>query len=1103
MEKSESPIPSSSDCPGPAVHQPPEEGVSVFPASTVQRQFWLLHQLAPDSPAYNIAHAFRITGRLDRSALRRSLRETVERHAALRTTFATRGAHLVQVVTARGQIELPEIDLTGVAAGELEAVVQRLVDGEAVRPFDLSTGPLLRAVLLRLPGAAHVLVTTMHHIITDLQAFTQLFRELATLYGARMAGASHSLEKPARSYPDYAGWEQQWLTSEEFSSMLSYWEQQLRGQAGLPELPTDRPRPATQSFRGAEVPLELSGSLLSDLNRFGRRAGIPSFVVLLSACLVLLQRYTRQESIIVGVPFTNRRRPEFQDVMGCFVNILPLAVDLSGMPTFREVAQRVRQAMLEAHRHQEVTLEQIVEKLKRTRDLSHNPLYQVGFTFVPPAELPLPGLRVEPLNVHTSAAQLDIFVNLWEAQGALRGRIEYSTDLFDRTTIERFAGHYRTLLASIAAHADQPAATLSILPDTERQQLLAEWNDTRVDYPQDRCIHQWFEAQARQTPEAVALVFEGQQLTYRQLNQRANQLARLLQSCGVGPEVPVGVACERSLELVVGLYGILKAGGAYVPLDPACPAERIAYMAQEADVRVVLTQARLRDKLPECVGPIICLDTEWHDRVAPVSGENPACGVTLENAAYIIYTSGSTGRPKGVVNTHRGILNRLLWMQDAYGLTAADSVLQKTPFSFDVSVWEFFWPLMFGARLVVARPEGHKNSEYLVQTIRDRRITVVHFVPSMLQLFLEARNVEECDGLRHVVCSGEALSADLQNRFFHRLGARLHNLYGPTEAAVDVTYWECRQDSGLETVPIGRPVANTCIYILDDQMQPVPIGVPGELHIGGVQVARGYINRPDLTAEKFLHDPFSADPAARLYKTGDLARYLPDGSIEYLGRLDHQVKIRGVRIELAEIESVLTQHPAVREAAVVAREDTPGDKRLVAYVVPRPASPPDSGGLRDYLKRSLPEYMVPAAYVTLDALPLTASGKVDRRNLPVPPEPLRSEGAFLAPRNGLEKAIAEVWRELLRVEQVGIHDNFFDLGGHSLLIVQAQQRLRTITRTDLSVADLFRFTTIHALAEHLSQDAGGDRSQAQLVARRSVDRAKARRAAVRQRWQSL
>ncbi len=677
----------------------------------------------------------------------------------------------------------------------------------------------------------------------------------------------------------------------------------------------------------------------------------------------------------------------------------------------------------------------------------------------------------------------------------------YDEALYDRETIGRIQRQFLAFLENVTADDSRALADVPVLSDAERRMLLIEWNNTRVRYPQERCIHQVFEAQAEETPDTGAVVSGNERLTYQELNGRSNQLAHLLQSWGVEPEVPVGVALERSLEMVVGLYAILKAGGAYVPLDPAYPPERIAYMVQEAGVRVVLTQERLSGRLPAFEGEVIRLDTEWRDRVAHQDKGNPACEATLENPAYIIYTSGSTGRPKGVVNTHRGILNRLLWMQDEYRLTASDRVLQKTPFSFDVSVWEFFWPLMFGARLVVARPEGHKDGEYLVRTIREQHVTVVHFVPSMLQLFLETPDVEKCDCLRHVICSGEALSLDLQNRFFRRLDARLHNLYGPTEAAVDVTYWECRRNGHLKTVPIGRPVANTKIYILDSHMQPTPVGVPGELHIGGVQVARGYVNRPDLTAEKFVPDPFSDDPGARLYKTGDLARYLPDGNIEYLGRLDHQVKIRGLRIELAEIESVLIQHPTVREAALVAREDTPGDQRLVAYVVLKPASPLNSSELRDHLKRSLPDYMIPAAFVELDALPLTSSGKVDRRGLPAPKEQPRSEGAYLAPRNGLEKAIAEIWRELLHVEQVGIHDNFFDLGGHSLLIVQAHRRLRGITDKDLSVADLFRFSTISALAEHLSRDSRDEDARAQVAVQRSVHRAQARKAAMTRRRQ--
>ena len=673
----------------------------------------------------------------------------------------------------------------------------------------------------------------------------------------------------------------------------------------------------------------------------------------------------------------------------------------------------------------------------------------------------------------------------------------YNENCFQTANIESMQQQIAVFLEYMTGHPNAAVSRVPLLSGAGYRQIVHDWNDTAVEYPQDRLIHQVFEAQAERAPDAVAVVYEGKQLTYRELNRRANQLAHWLQSRGVGPETPVGVVLERSLEMVVALYGVLKAGGAYVPLDPTYPAERLVYMLEETALPVLLTQSKLRHRLPEFKGDVICLDTQWDSLVGHRNVENPVGRARLDNLAYIIYTSGSTGQPKGVMNTHGGILNRLLWMQDAYCLTDSDRVLQKTPFSFDVSVWEFFWPLMFGARLVVARPEGHKDSEYLVETIVDQQITVIHFVPSMLQLFLEARNLERCQSLRHVVCSGEALSVDLQNRFFDRLNAKLHNLYGPTEAAVDVTCWECQNRSDLRTVPIGRPVANTQLYILDRGMNPVPIGVPGELHIGGAQVARGYVNRPDLTEERFVRDPFSQSPNARLYKTGDLARYLSDGNIEFLGRLDHQVKIRGLRIELGEIESVLTRHPAVRDAVVLAREDPSGDKRLVAYMVCAFPSPPDTRELRDHLKRDLPDYMVPTIFVWMDALPLTGSGKIDRRSLPAPEGQRRSTAVYRPPAGGLQKTIAEVWAGLLQVEQVGIDDNFFDLGGHSLLIMQAHQRLCEISDKPLSVADMFRFPTVAALAQHLSQSVGYDEMRAHVAAGKSEDRANARRAAIR------
>jgi amino acid adenylation domain-containing protein len=651
--------------------------------------------------------------------------------------------------------------------------------------------------------------------------------------------------------------------------------------------------------------------------------------------------------------------------------------------------------------------------------------------------------------------------------------MEYSTDLFDEARIERMVSHYLTLLEAAAADPNQRLFELPLLNEVERQQILVEWNRTEVSYPKDRCLHELIEDQVERAPEATAVVFEGDSLTYRQLNARANQLARYLRGLGVGPDTLVAICVERSLEMVVGLLGILKAGGAYVPLDPEYPQERLAFMLADAGSQVLLTHSGLQGSLRAHTGKVVRLDADW-PRIAGEGVDNVTSSVGADHLAYMIYTSGSTGRPKGAMNTHRAIVNRLLWMQDAYRLTPSDRVLQKTPFSFDVSVWEFFWPLLTGAKLVVARPGGHKDGAYLANLICKEKITTTHFVPSMLSTFLEQGGLESsCASLKRVICSGEALPFDLQQRLFSLLPAELHNLYGPTEAAVDVTYWACQRNSRLRTVPIGRPIANTQIHILDRHLQPMPIGVAGELHIGGIGLARGYHNRPDLTAEKFIPDPFRKEPGARLYKTGDLARFLPDGTIEYLGRLDNQVKIRGFRIELGEIESVLTGLPGVREAVVVAREDVPGDKRLVAYLTAQAGEPPKVSELRSLLQAKLPEYMVPSAFVTLDRFALTPNGKVDRKALPAPGLERPESGAnYLAPDTPTERILADIWAKSLGLKKVGVHDNFFDLGGNSLLMGRVQVKICEALKTNISLVEMFRYPTIHSLAQHLSKPSG-------------------------------
>jgi len=718
-----------------------------------------------------------------------------------------------------------------------------------------------------------------------------------------------------------------------------------------------------------------------------------------------------------------------------------------------------------------VPFERVVEELQPERSLSHTPLFQVMFAMnTGLAEAPqLRGLVAEVMATSNGTAKFDLTLSLTEENARLVGTMEYSADLYDEKTVRRLLEHYRKLLEGVVAKPEESVSRLPLLNETERQQLLVGWNDTRVEYAESgMCLHELFEQQAARTPAAVALVFEGEELSYRELEKRAEQLAGRLRSLGVGPEQLVGVCMERSVGMVVALLAILKAGGAYVPLDPEYPQERLTFMVQDARLKLVLTSERQRALVDQWEVPVRSVDGDWEEteEVTDAAAEK----AIPENLAYVIFTSGSTGTPKGAMNTHRAILNRLLWSQQQYQLSTSDRVLQKTTFSFDVSVWEFFWPLITGARLVLARPGGHQDPNYLADLIKDQQITTVHFVPSMLQVFLDEEVFERCQSLKRVMCSGEALTPRLTERFFDSLSTELHNLYGPTEAAVEVTYWACSPDGQDRTVPLGRPIGNVEIYVLGAGMEPVPVGVLGELHIGGIAVARGYFNRPGLTAEKFIPNPFSDQPGARLYKTGDVARFLPDGNVEFVGRADQQIKIRGYRIELGEIEVALLGHPSVGEAAVVARAVAGGDTRLIAYLVAAQGKEYDIDALRSYLRTRLPEYMIPSIFMRLDELPLTQSGKVDRRRLP---EPDRSrpdqERGYEAPRNSVEESVAAIWSELLDVEQVGVNDNFFELGGHSLLATQVLSRVREKLGVSIAVRRVFETPTVAAMAQLVAQ----------------------------------
>ena len=1018
----------------------PDEAI---PLSYAQEQIWLHAQMSPDLPLYNEPVTIHYTGALDVAAFERSFNEILRRHEAWRTCFVTVDDAPVQKVESDVRVSLPVLDLRDLPEEQRESEALRVATEDARKPIDLTQVPLFRAKLIQLGEQEYRLYLTLSHLIFDGVAIYQVFLpELSALYAAFTAGKPSPLPELAIQYPDYACWQRRYKTQETFGKDLEYWKRKLGGT--LPELylPVDRPHAGTQTFRGSMHPFKLSSSLTAKLRAFSQLEGVALFPVLLAGFAALLHRYSGEELIPIGSVTAGRNNPETERLLGYFLNTVVLRADLSGDPTFRQLVKRVQTLTIEMLEHDNFPFELLVRELKIRRNLSQNPIFQALISIEPR----LPDLnsawRITQMDIDIGATKHDLNLEFDERSDEILARFHYSTDLFDATTVIRMADHLRALLEGAIVNPEWRLSQLPVLTADEQHRVLVDWNSTAVAYPNgDRCLHEIIEEQTARTPERVALLFERYQLSYRELNNRANQLAWHLRNLGVGPDVLVGILADRSLEMVVALLGVLKAGGAYVPIDPDYPPDRVAFMLEDAGAPVLLTQARFSGRLPRHEGKTLYLDSDW-DQISREDTSNPPNATTADSLAYMIYTSGSTGRPKGAMNTHRGICNRLLWMQDQYGLTEADTILQKTPFSFDVSVWEFLWPLLVGARLVLARPGGHREAAYLVELINEQRVTVLHFVPSMLGIFLEEPGVEGCQSLRHVICSGQALPFNLQEQFFKLLPAQLHNLYGPTEAAVDVTHWTCQRDSERKLVPIGRPVANTQIYILDRNMQPVPIGVPGELYIGGVQVGRGYHNRAELTAERFLPDPFSRKPEARIYKTGDLCRWLPDGAIEYLARMDFQVKIRGQRIELGEIEAVLGAHEAVKQCVVVVREKTLGDQTLVAYFEPRADSAPDASDLRNYLKKNLPDYMLPSAFVLMEKLPLTPNGKIDRKALPAPEGDAYAVRKYEAPQGEVETTLAGIWADVLKVERVGRHDHFFELGGHSLLAVKLIERMR-------------------------------------------------------------
>jgi len=1028
-----------------------------------QQQLWVVAQLQRGNAAYNIALDIRLQGPLDVSALQTSLDEIVRRHESLRTVFRLENGQPSQVVLPALPLPIAQTDLRSLEPEAREAECKNIASNDARQPFQLSTGPMVRARLVDCGENDHTLLLIFHHIVFDRASIDVLLRDFTALYSSLHRGEAPVLPDLPIQYADYSVWQRQTLQGTVVDAELDYWKNQLAGAPDSFELPLDRPRGAERNFRGEWMAESFPRDLLDSLEQLAQQEGASLFAALLASFDTILFRYTGQEDVVVGSTTPGRRQKATQDLIGTFLNPLVLRLDLSGDPSFRELLRRARKVVEEAGEHQDLPFERIVEELRLEHDPSRNPLFQVMLLFQELAEGAgeADGLKLTWTGVQNHTAKFDLTAYAEPREEGLFVGFEYNAGVFEASTIHRLLGHYRTLLEAIVASPDTRISEISILGDAERNQLLFELNGTAVDFPEkESALHQLIERQVERTPDSVAVEFEAQTLTYRQLNSRANQLAHFLRKQGAGPDVLVGVSLDRSLDMVVALLGVLKAGAAYVPLDPTYPADRLAFMVEDSGLKVLLTQESL---LPLWSGPpaqLVALDRD-RSAITAEPAEDPAVALRPDNLAYVIYTSGSTGRPKGVQIPHRAVVNFVLSMQSKPGFSAADNLLAVTTISFDIAGLEIHVPLSVGARIVLASRQSAMDGKTLAQLIEAHRITVLQATPVTWRLLVESGWQGKSD--LKVLCGGEAFPHDLADALLSR-SASVWNMYGPTETTIWSTCERVRPSNG--PVLIGQPIANTQTYILDSGLQVVPMNVVGELYIGGDGLARGYLNRPELTAERFISHPFLLGD--RLYRTGDLARVLTTGQIECLGRVDHQVKIRGFRIELGEIETAIADFPAVRQSVVVAREDAPGDKRLVAYVVPSDPAKFQPADLRDWLKQRLPPYMVPAALVALPALPLTNNGKIDRKALPTPEQASASaNGQFSAPRTQTEKAMATIWEQVLGIEKVGIHDNFFDLGGHSLLAVNLFAQITQAFGSTLSLNTLFETPTVEDLARFI------------------------------------
>jgi amino acid adenylation domain-containing protein len=1056
------------------------------PLSFAQMRLWFLYQLDPSTPLYNMPSAVRLTGALNLDALTHSLNTILRRHEGLRASFTNKAGQPVQTIAPAAHMSLPLIDLRALPGGKANTEVQRVTLDFARKPFDITRGPLLRVCLVQLSNHEHVLALTMHHIVSDGWSTGVLVQELATLYEAYVQGQQASLPPLPIQYADYAYWQNQWLQGETLETQLAYWKKQLDGALPVLALPTDRPRPATRSGRGAVERFDASPALTSALQTLSQQNGVSLFMTLLAAFKTLLYRQTGQPDVLVGMPSANRNRVETAALIGCFVNTLVLRTDLSDNPTFRELLKRVYNMAAEAYAHEDLPFEKLVEALQPDRSLSHTPLFQVMFIFQnTPADMALGSLSIKPVEVDTGTARFDLTLAINATPQGLFGVMQYDQDIFDASTIRRFLNRFEMILAALVAQPDQRILDIPLLNDAEQRFVIDTWNRVQPSETPTvaSSIHELFESQVVKTPDAVAVgssiihngLIETHSLTYAELNRRANHMAHYLLGQGVGPETRVAICVPRSLEMLTTLLGILKAGGTYLPLDPSFPPERLGLMLDEAQVAFILTDTSLLDALPQHVAPVVCIGT-IQAALATQPETNPQVDINGDNLAYVLYTSGSTGRPKGVQIPHTAVVNFLESMRQLPGLESHDRLMAVTPLTFDIAGLELYLPLITGGYVEIASRDMTADGKRLGAWLEAHVITTMQATPALWHLLIESGWA----GLQtlKILSGGEALPRDLAQKLKQR-SASLWNMYGPTET----TIWSAVQPvktADLALTPIGQPIANTQVYILDSHYNPAPIGIPGELYIGGDGLARGYLNRPDLSAERFIPNPFAAvhknNIGSRLYRTGDIARWLPSGSLEFMGRVDHQVKVRGFRIELGEIEVALKDHPDIGEAIVIAasadkNDATAGSPKsaLVAYVVPVAGATPSVSTLRNFLKTKLPDYMIPTIFISLAALPLTPNGKVDRVALPQP-DGLRPtiEADYIAPRNDVEQQVADIWQSVLKLEQVGINDNFFDLGGHSLLLMQVHNRLQETFAREIPVLDLFKYSNVRLLAVYLS-----------------------------------